>query len=132
MFLEVHQLYKKSLVPGHYMIAYPLLSLTDLYLKTGEYRAAELTGREAVDHLQATLPKGHMTTAISQSRLGEALTKLGKYSAAESLLLRSYQTLVISEGSGEYLVRARARLVDLYKAWGRPQEADRYRMEIGD
>jgi len=114
------------------MIAYPLLSLTDLYLQTGQYRAAELTGREAVDHLQTTLPEGHMTTAISQSRLGEASTKLGKYSAAEPLLLRSYQTLAISEGSGEYLVRARARLVDLYEAWGRPQEADRYRMEIGD
>ena len=127
MFLEVHRLYKESLLPGHYMIAYPLLSLTDLYFQTGDYKAAESTGREAVDHLRATLPEGHMTTAIGESRLGEALTKLEKYFEAEPLLVRSYETLRGSEGSGEYLIRARNRLIALYLAWGRAQDADRYR-----
>ena len=56
---------------------------------------------------------------------GAALTKLGDYAKAEGLLLGSIKGLEQAPipNLGE---RGRERLVALYEAWGKPDEARRY------
>jgi hypothetical protein len=56
---------------------------------------------------------------------GAALTGLGRYPEAEKLLLSSLPAL---SGSpiADLPQRGRARLADLYTAWGKPEKAEKY------
>jgi hypothetical protein len=57
---------------------------------------------------------------------------LGRLAEAEPLLLGGYEKLVAGSGIGSRKVkRASARLIDLYDALGRPEEATRWRAKTG-
>jgi len=56
----------------------------------------------------------------AKALLGEALTRMGQYSEAEPLLLASLE----SHRRADLL-----RVIDLYEAWGKPEEAGRYRAD---
>ena len=58
---------------------------------------------------------------------GAALLKLGDYSGAESLLLESQKWLPKAQLPG-LAERGRDRLAALYTAWGKPAEAQKYRV----
>jgi serine/threonine protein kinase len=68
----------------------------------------------------------------AESLLGGCLTTLGRHAEAEPLLLAGYEKLVASSDTGLRRVeRASARLIDLYDASGRPEEAARWRATAG-
>jgi eukaryotic-like serine/threonine-protein kinase len=75
------------------------------------------------------------TTFNAQSMLGEALYGQKKFAEAEPLLVRSYEgmkqraTKIPNEGKHR-LAEALDRLVQLYDAWGKPNEATRWRREL--
>jgi eukaryotic-like serine/threonine-protein kinase len=67
----------------------------------------------------------------TKSLLGEALSGQGKYDSAEPLLLDGYRGMKqrankIPGAAAARLPEAAQRLVDLYKAWNRPEQADRW------
>lgn len=97
-----------------------------LKLARGEYEEAETLINEAVKILEESLPEGHWQIASSRGILGECLTGLGRYDEAETLLIESCNTVREATGPHSLYTRdALRRLDDLYKAWGKPKEAER-------
>ena len=65
--------------------------------------------------------------AEAQSALGACLAAQGEYAEAEVLLKESYP--VLEDTHTNLFVRrddVRARLFDLYTAWGKPEQASQY------
>jgi len=63
----------------------------------------------------------------AMSLLGEALTKQGKYAEAEPLLLEGYEKMEPPPAVAIRRDEARDRLVALYEAWGKPDQAAAWR-----
>lgn len=126
LFHEAHSRFRAALPAASVETAMPLLSLADIYLQLDNFAEAETNARAAKEHLESFLPPEHPLIAVSASRLGEALTGLGRYSEAEQLLLEANDYLVASVGYEVYSSRTRARLSSLYHAWHRPQDAARF------
>lgn len=78
--------------------------------------------RRSFEARRSLYPEGHWLTANSGSLLGECLAGLGRFDAAESLLVEGYETMVVSLGTEHpNTVKARARVAQLYDAWGRTE-----------
>jgi len=73
------------------------------------------------------LSASNWKTAVAQSVSGAALAGLGRYAEAEEQLVHSYTVLSNDYGVFPmYRTLARGYLEDLYRKWGRPQDARRY------
>ena len=89
---------------------------------------AEPALRECLEIRQRVFPEGHRRTALASSALGEALTKLGRFQEAEPLLRGSLPVLQAIGGNQHGETRkAVNRIVELYEAWDRPEQAAVYR-----
>jgi tetratricopeptide (TPR) repeat protein len=84
---------------------------------------AEPLLRQALDLRLASLPAHHWRVAEARGALGACLTAQRRYDHAESLLVESLADLHGRTAAGSVA----ARLVRLYEAWGRPDEARAYR-----
>ena len=92
---------------------------------------AEPLAREALAIFRKTLPGGHPYIAVAESVLGGCLTLSRRYSEAEPLLLGSHRVLQAKTGRQGFETRqALQRVVDLYDAWGKADQAARYRAEL--
>jgi tetratricopeptide (TPR) repeat protein len=79
----------------------------------------------------------HWTTFNAQSMVGGALLGQGKYAEAEPLLIQGHAGMAEREHaipvkSKVRLIESLERLVELYEAWGKPDEAARWRAELAD
>jgi hypothetical protein len=72
------------------------------------------------------MPKDSWPFAFAMNTHGAALLKLGDFADAEPLLLESRGPLGGAPIPG-LADKGRARLADLYTAWGKPGEAYKYR-----
>ena len=80
--------------------------------------------REGLDIWRAALPAGDWQTAAAESLVGVALSRLGRFEEAESLLAGSCSVLADRRGGGDERAReARAWLVELYERWGKDGRA---------
>jgi hypothetical protein len=87
--------------------------------------------RDALAIRQEVLAKGNFLTAITASTLGEALTAEKKFAEAEPLLLPAYDDLKSSQGATHpRTVEALNRIIVLYEAWHRPDDAAKYRAMV--
>ncbi|MFL6198476.1 MAG: tetratricopeptide repeat protein [Thermoanaerobaculia bacterium] len=119
---------RKRLGDRHPAVAYTLYKLADLLNAQGQHVRAETLARDAVSILRDKLPSGHWRTAYTESVLGAALAGQGRFAEAETLLVPSYPVLRDKVGAGaEKTQKILRSLVELYEAWGRPREAERYR-----
>jgi tetratricopeptide (TPR) repeat protein len=96
---------------------------------------AELKLRQALAILQKTQPDD-WTTFDTESALGEALLNQQKYAEAEPLLLSGYEGLRLRDDSmpprdKPRVKKALERLVKLYEAWGKKDEATRWKKQLG-
>ncbi len=88
--------------------------------------------KECVE-LRARISDNHWLTNRARSEFGMALARLARYEEAEKILIDSYRALAeqrdeIPPGDGASCIEdAHARLVDLYRAWGKPEEVERWR-----
>jgi len=103
-------------------------NLAMLLMRKGELRDAE---REFVAVLDATtehLGAEHPYVNIFGNNYGECLTRLGRYAEAERMLLNTHARLakVLPPAHGR-LVKARARLAELYDAMKSPERAADWR-----
>lgn len=81
--------------------------------------ARQIYDRRAGDALKDAYLKGV---------LGECLIAQGRYNEAEPLLTESYTALNSSLGqSNSGTLEAKRRLVSLYEAWNKPEQAAQYR-----
>jgi hypothetical protein len=75
----------------------------------------------------AALSASNWKTAVAQAVHGAALAGMGRYAEAEEQLVHSYTVLSNDYGVFPvYRTLARRYLEDLYRKWGRPQDARRY------
>jgi len=97
--------------------------------RLGEALAAfEETGRAA-----ASLPPEHWLLPYLWGGQGETLTRLNRFEEAEPLLVNSHRVFLTTRGEDHSLTRkARARLAELYRAWGTPDKAAPFEAETGD
>jgi hypothetical protein len=92
-----------------------------------DYPDALLSARAAKEIFTSALSASNWKTAIAQSVNGAALTGVGKYAEAERELLQAYRLLSQDAAAlPTYRTLARRYLEDLYRKWGRPQDARRY------
>jgi tetratricopeptide (TPR) repeat protein len=103
-------------------------------LQQKKYAAAERVMRECLAICEKKEPDA-WTTFNTQSMLGGALVGQQNYAEAEPLLLQGYEGLkqrqdkIPPEGKVR-LPEALERLVQLYDAWGKKDQADRWRKEL--
>ena len=96
-------------------------------LEFGDPVAAEPLLTDALAIL-AKLPEGHWRTALCESVLGECLTGLARYAAAEELLVHGFEVLRQRAAIPNCdTLAALQRLIDLYDAWEKPEQAQAYR-----
>ncbi len=108
-------------------IASSLLYVGILQVATHKYPEALVSARESVDMFTAALSANHWKTAIAQAVSGAALTGMGRYPEAQEQLVHGYAILSNDDGAlPMYRTLARRYLEDLYRKWGRPQDARRY------
>jgi tetratricopeptide (TPR) repeat protein len=112
---------------SHPEIASSLLYVAIFQVATHKYPDALLSARASADMFTAALSASNWKTAIAQGVGGAALAGMGRYAEAEEQLVHSYT--VLSNDAGVlpmYRTLARRYLEDLYRKWGRPQDARRY------
>jgi serine/threonine protein kinase len=96
----------------------------------GKAREGEQPLREGLEICRRRFPDGHRVTATVETRLGGCLTALGQLAEAEELLLRSHPILEKAPGTPpQRVVEAANRLVELYEAWGKADQAAAWRLK---
>jgi hypothetical protein len=103
-------------------------------VKAGQFARAEPPLRECLTLRERNAPEA-WTTFNTRSLLGEALLGQKKYAEAEPLLLAGYEGMKqreekIPPQSNVCLRQAAERLVRLYDAWDKKDEADRWRKKL--
>jgi tetratricopeptide (TPR) repeat protein len=98
--------------------------LARLLLDTGRPDDAEPLFRQALLVSEATNGKQHWKTAIARVGLGGVLITLGRYEEAELLLLEAHAYYQREDAEGPpRAADALEALVELYTAWGKPEQA---------
>jgi tetratricopeptide (TPR) repeat protein len=121
--------------PGHPEVAGALAQLGRNLLRQGKYAEAEPLLRESLAVRREKAPDD-WRTFNTQSLLGGALLGRERYAEAEPLLRQGYEGMKRREAQiptdgRPRLTEALERLVRLYEAWGKPDEAARWRKELG-
>ncbi len=111
-----------------------LIGLGDNLLKQKKYADAEPILRDAQRIVKKLQPRA-WTTFLADSLVGDALLGQKKYPEAEPVLLSGYggmkqREAAISPQSKVRVTEALVRLVQLYDAWGKPDEAAKWRKEL--
>jgi len=138
---------RKDLTSEPHRLASPIAYLGRLLLQQKKYAEAEPLLREA-RKLAESLPETSLTPFWNLSNLGACLAGQGKYEEAEGHLLSAYRGLKEREsnvppqfgewtddgqlviGPRERLTQVGQRIIDLYTAWGKPEEAAKWRAEL--
>ncbi|MHC4944287.1 MAG: serine/threonine-protein kinase [Planctomycetota bacterium] len=122
---EAIPIYRKTYGPDSRMTAFYLLSLGQVLRDQEKYGEALPFLEEAARIRTAAVGEKHVVSAQSNALLGQCLVKLGRYEEGEKLLLDSYDVLASNEDS-YYILHALSSLVELYEAWDKPEEAQKY------
>jgi tetratricopeptide (TPR) repeat protein len=119
----------RELHPG--LHANGLITLGSILTAAGNHADAEPLLREGLKIRREILPKGHWHVGSAESLLGGCLAARKRYAAAEPLLLTGYAALQKDEAgyfvSFVMLREAHERLVKLYEAWDKPDQAKEWR-----
>jgi serine/threonine protein kinase/tetratricopeptide (TPR) repeat protein len=114
-------------------IGNPLLTA---YVRAGRKADAVALAMQQVQTAREQLPADSLELAVAVGPPGQALMEVGEYADAEPLLVANFEGLKQNEGhippqEKDSLLRdAIARLVELYDAWGKPDEAAKWRQEL--
>jgi tetratricopeptide (TPR) repeat protein len=123
---EALRIRRATLGDDHPQVATTLAVQANLLVAQRKFREGQEVAAQALGILAPpTLPPDHWLIAMATNVQGAALAGLGRYAEAEKLLLSSLPNLSGSPIS-DLPQRGRARLADLYTAWGRPEDAARY------
>ncbi len=135
LFEEALKSERARLGPEHPDTLVTLANLAKCLLRQGDFTNAEARARECLGLRQRTTPRDWRTCAV-QVTVGIALLGQKKLEDAEPLLLQGYAGLrerarQIPAGYRREVTEAAQALAQLYEAWGKPEEAARWRRELG-
>ena len=107
---------------------------TKCQLRQKKYADAEKDLRELVANFEKNAP-GLWPAFEARSLLGESLLGQKKYDEAEKYLIEGYnglelQAKQIPKEDQDCLTEGDDRLVRLYEEWGKPQEAESWRVKL--
>ena len=114
-----------------------MASVADLalaYLSEGRFVESEALAREALEFNRKNQPENWQRFR-AESVLGASLAGQKKYAEAEPLLLEGHQGMAarkdqMAAEDRYHLDRAREWVLQLYRAWGKPQMAARMAREL--
>jgi len=89
---KAYEVYKGIFDDNHYIIAFPLLSITYAELQMGHGPEAELTGREALSRFEATVP-GSFLEGIAQCLVGLSLEQQGQINEGNAMVIASHELM---------------------------------------
>jgi eukaryotic-like serine/threonine-protein kinase len=129
---------RPALGSEHQLIAIYTINLASVQLARAQPKAAEALLREGlrirllsprmVPNRRRIFPEDDWSIGATKSLLGASLIALARYDEAERVLLDAYRELEALPSPPRHDVDATiARLVNLYTAWGKRDEAARYR-----
>lgn len=125
---RVLNLRRRLLGEEHSQVAGSERNLAALLLDQGETAAAGELLESALATLRNTTPVDPSAIAETEGVWGSYLAALGRFSEAEPYVLTSYETLRQVKGGQHAGARdAAGRVAELYEAWGRGDEAARFR-----
>ncbi|MGH9160423.1 MAG: tetratricopeptide repeat protein [Vicinamibacteraceae bacterium] len=111
----------------HPLLATFMVNRARVHLAQGEASTAAPLLERALQIRRRVLPEDDWRIAMAKSFLGESLTALGRYQEAETLLIDAHRILKDTRTRQDDVQANIKRLVALYQAWGRPDEAAIYR-----
>jgi serine/threonine protein kinase/predicted negative regulator of RcsB-dependent stress response len=104
------------------------LQLATLEYERGAFEKAREMLEPLLEKVQRALPAEHWYPGVVQGLYGRTLLALRQYAVAEQQLLEAYARLQTTLGDEHPRTqKLRGRLVELYEAWGKPDQAERYR-----
>ncbi|MFH1746613.1 MAG: tetratricopeptide repeat protein [Planctomycetota bacterium] len=107
-------------------------NLGSLLIERENFAEAEEILQKTIRLTDQVAPPGHWFRWSVRMTYGQCLLKMERYEQAEKLLLECYDNLNKSLGPEHQRTRTAAgHLVNLYEAWGRPEEAARYTEAAG-
>lgn len=128
LYREALALRRRTLGSDHPDVAVSLSNLAWVCQWQERYGEAEPLHREALAIRRKRLGKEHPEVARSLTGLGASLTAQGRYSDAELALTQALSILrQWPEPPHPFECVTLDRLVELYEAWGRPEQARTYR-----
>jgi eukaryotic-like serine/threonine-protein kinase len=125
---EILELDRRVLGPGHAEVGTDLKNLGVTLMEAGRLIEAESSFREALAIYGKALPKAHLQFPTTESLLGDCLTRMKRYDEAEPLVTSSYARISAQfDSTNARTEAARARVLRLYEAWGKPEKAKEWR-----
>jgi serine/threonine protein kinase/Tfp pilus assembly protein PilF len=128
LFREAAEVYRVALGPDHYWVSISLNSVALIQESRGDCEGVEETVTQCLRiRRQLDDPPAWCIAELETVR-GACLTAYGEFAEAERLLLDCLEPLREHHGDDGRSVKAtRRRLAELYDAWGKPEEAVRWR-----
>ena len=134
LFVEALELCKTKLGLGHPFTLTAMNYLASAYLDARRWAEAEAMARDALTRRKRVarrLPPLPYDEPAPATLAGQA-----KYAEAEPLLIGGYEGLgpvqdKIPAPAKKYLAAAGVRIVSFYEAWGKSEEAARWREKLG-
>ena len=123
---EAMAMYEHLHEASHDSISTSKLTLAALLDDQGKHDEAERLFRTVIGMYVETRGADDWMTFNARSMLGQCLVRLNRYENAERELLAAHDAFARS-GMQEYARIAASRLVTLYEAWGKPDQASRWR-----
>jgi non-specific serine/threonine protein kinase/serine/threonine-protein kinase len=122
---------RRLLDPMNFDTGITVDALADVLNREGRFREAEPLALEARKIMLAQLGPEHWRTAAVNRTLGATLTGERRYAEAEPILIESYELLRKKRGDSNPTTRSSLeRLIELYDAWQKPEQAAAYRSKL--
>lgn len=131
LYREVLESHRRNFGEDHSDTIGAMVNVASALRDMGKLDQAEPLYRQAIETAKRVLPTGDRSIPQYQSGYGACLTKLEQFQEAEEHLLAGYEGL--KEALGEKHKRTRQalqRLVELYEAWGKSDQAAEWRAEL--
>jgi tetratricopeptide (TPR) repeat protein len=119
---------RSSFPAGSLPVAVSLRMLGEFLLEQERSTEAEAAFREVADIARAALPRNHWRLFEIESMVGRALAGQGRFEDAEALVVDGYLHMRDNtQVPADEVSRALTRVIDLYTAWQKPDEAAKFR-----
>ena len=127
---EALQIYTVTLPPTHGYTDGALTMLGRTLLEMNRAQEAEAALRRALDGWSKEFGTSSPWYALARAFLGRACAMQGRFAEAEPALLETYPVLIRAKVDEHHIAYVRRWIEDLYRATGRPQQAQAYFQQV--